>query len=245
MNNKIAIQIKDLTVAYNIKPVLWDIDIDFFDSSLTAVVGPNGAGKSTLVKTMIELIPKISGNILFNNQKYKQIRKKISYVPQRNSVDWHFPITVFDVVLMGRYGHLGWFKRPTQEDKKIALQALKELDMIPFMNRQISELSGGQQQRIFLARSLAQQGEIYLMDEPFQGVDIQTERKIICLLKSLKKKNKTIIVVHHDLTTVQKYFDYVVFLNVQKIASGPVSYVFNNENIQKTYSNQMLIKLNN
>ncbi|KAB8121822.1 MAG: ABC-type Mn/Zn transport system ATP-binding protein [Candidatus Phytoplasma cynodontis] len=241
-NNKIAIKIRDLTVAYNIKPVLWDIDIDFVQSSLTAVIGPNGAGKSTLIKTMIELIPKISGNILFNDQKYTKIRKKISYVPQRNSVDWDFPITVFDVVLMGRYGHLGWFKRPTQEDKNIALQALREVDMIPFLNRQISELSGGQQQRIFLARSLAQQGEIYLMDEPFQGVDIQTERKIISVLKNLQKKNKTIIVVHHDLTTIKKYFDYVVFLNIQKIASGPISYVFNNKNIQKTYSNQLIIK---
>ncbi|WBL31356.1 metal ABC transporter ATP-binding protein [Candidatus Phytoplasma sacchari] len=245
MNNKIAISIRDLTVAYNIKPVLWDVDIDFFKSSLTAIVGPNGAGKSTLIKTMIGLIPKISGNILFNNKKYNQICKQISYVPQRNSVDWDFPITVFDVVLMGRYGHLGWFKRPTQEDKNIALQALKEVNMLSFMKKQISELSGGQQQRIFLARSLAQQGEIYLMDEPFQGVDIQTERKIISVLKNLQEKNKTIIVVHHDLTTVKKYFDYVVLLNVQKIASGPVINVFNNENIQKTYSNQLLMKLKN
>ncbi|WP_457916005.1 metal ABC transporter ATP-binding protein [Candidatus Phytoplasma sacchari] len=245
MNNKIAISIRDLTVAYNIKPVLWDVDIDFFKSSLTAIVGPNGAGKSTLIKTMIGLIPKISGNILFNNKKYNQICKQISYVPQRNSVDWDFPITVFDVVLMGRYGHLGWFKRPTQEDKNIALQALKEVNMLSFMKKQISELSGGQQQRIFLARSLAQQGEIYLMDEPFQGVDIQTERKIISVLKNLQEKNKTIIVVHHDLTTVKKYFDYVVLLNVQKIASGPVINVFNNENIQKTYSNQLLMKLQN
>ncbi|RAM57663.1 peptide transporter [Candidatus Phytoplasma oryzae] len=242
MNNKIAIQIKDLTVTYNIKPVLWDIDIDFFQSSLTAIVGPNGAGKSTLIKTMVELVPKISGDISFYNQKYKQIRKKISYVPQRNSVDWDFPITVFDVVLMGRYGHLGWFKRPKQEDKKIALQALKKVDMLPFIKRQISELSGGQQQRIFLARSLAQQGEIYLMDEPFQGVDVQTEKKIISVLKNLQKQNKTIIVVHHDLSTVKKYFNYIVLLNIQKIASGPIHHVFNEKNIKKTYSNQILTK---
>jgi manganese/zinc/iron transport system ATP- binding protein len=241
-HNKIAIQIKDLTVAYHIKPVLWDIDIDFLESTLTAIVGPNGAGKSTLIKTMIGLIPKVSGNILFYNKKYNQIRKKVSYVPQRNSVDWDFPINVFDLVLMGRYGHLGWFKRPTQKDKKIAFQALQKVDMVSFSKRQISELSGGQQQRIFLARSLAQQGDIYLMDEPFQGVDIQTEKKIISILQDLKKKNKTIIVVHHDLATVKQYFDYLVLLNIQKIASGTISKVFNNENIEKTYSNKQLKK---
>ncbi|WAN63685.1 metal ABC transporter ATP-binding protein [Candidatus Phytoplasma rubi] len=240
MKKKISIQIRDLTVAYNLKPVLWDIDIDIYKSSLTAILGPNGAGKSTLIKTLIELIPKISGKVLFNNEKYKNIRKKISYVPQRNSVDWDFPTTVFDVVLMGRYGHLGWFKRPTLYDKKIVLDSLEKVGMTELKNRQISELSGGQQQRIFLARALAQEGDIYLMDEPFQGVDIQTEKKIITVLKELQKQQKTIVVVHHDLETVKQYFDHIILLNIQKIASGETDKIFNSENIKKTYKNYQI-----
>ncbi|MBS2126268.1 metal ABC transporter ATP-binding protein ['Fragaria x ananassa' phyllody phytoplasma] len=238
--NQIAIIVKDLTVSYYLKPVLWDIDLDFYQSSLTAIVGPNGAGKSTLIKTLIELIPKVSGEILFQGKKYKKIRKKIAYVPQRNSVDWDFPTTVFDVVLMGRYGHLGWFCRPNNKDYQIVIQSLQKVGMEPLKERQISELSGGQQQRIFLARALAQQGDIYLMDEPFQGVDIQTEKKIIAVLKDLQKENKTIIVVHHDLETVPQYFDHVVLLNIQKIASGPIETTFTAENIQKTYQNYQL-----
>ncbi|KND62679.1 metal ABC transporter ATP-binding protein [Candidatus Phytoplasma phoenicium] len=243
MKKDICIKIRDLTVLYHLKPALWDIDIDIFSSSLTAILGPNGAGKSTLIKTLIELIPKISGEILFfNNQRYKQIRKKISYVPQRNSVNWDFPTTVFDVVLMGRYGHLGWFKRPTLHDKKIALESLAQVEMTDLKDRQISELSGGQQQRIFLARALAQEGDIYLMDEPFQGIDIQTEKKIITVLKELQKKQKTIIVVHHDLETVPQYFDHIIFLNIQKIASGETKKIFNAENIKKTYKNYQFNK---
>ncbi|WP_323847596.1 MAG: metal ABC transporter ATP-binding protein [Phytoplasma sp.] len=242
MTKEISIKIRDLTVAYHLKPVLWDIDIDIYKSSLTAILGPNGAGKSTLIKTLIEITPKISGLIFFNNEKYKKIRKRISYVPQRNSVDWNFPATVFDVVLMGRYGHLGWFKRPTDHDKKIVLESLDKLGMLELKNRQISELSGGQQQRIFIARSLAQESDIYLMDEPFQGIDIQTEKKIITVLKELQKKQKTILVVHHDLETVKQYFDHVVLLNIQKIASGETEHIFTSENIKKTYKNYQFNK---
>lgn len=243
MRKDICIKIRDLTVIYHLKPVLWDIDIDIFQSSLTAILGPNGAGKSTLIKSLIELVPKISGEIIFfDNQKYKQIRKKISYVPQRNSVNWDFPTTVFDVVLMGRYGHLGWFKRPTHYDKQIALESLAKVEMMDLKDRQISELSGGQQQRIFLARALAQEGDIYLMDEPFQGVDIQTEKKIITVLKELQTKQKTIIVIHHDLETVRQYFEHVVLLNVQKITSGETKTVFTSENIQKAYKNYQFNK---
>ncbi|CCP88515.1 metal ABC transporter ATP-binding protein [Candidatus Phytoplasma solani] len=242
MNNKskIAISIQDLTVSYHLKPVLWDIDLDFYQSSLTGILGPNGAGKSTLIKTLIELIPKVSGEVLFQGQTYQKIRKQIAYVPQRNSVDWDFPTTVFDVVLMGRYGHLGWFTRPTAKDHQIVMQSLEKVDMQDLKDRQISELSGGQQQRIFLARALAQQGDIYLMDEPFQGVDIQTEKKIITVLKDLQKEKKTIIVVHHDLETVPQYFDHVVLLNIQKIASGPLQTTFTPENIKKTYQHYQL-----
>ncbi|WP_341266809.1 metal ABC transporter ATP-binding protein [Candidatus Phytoplasma fraxini] len=243
MKKDISIKIRDLTVAYYLKPVLWDVDVDIYQNSLTAILGPNGAGKSTLIKTLIEIIPKVSGEVLFNNEKYKNIRKKISYVPQRTSVDWDFPATVFDVVLMGRYGHLGWFKRPTDKDKKIALEALDKLGMLEFKDRQISELSGGQQQRIFIARSLAQESDIYLMDEPFQGIDIQTEKKIITILKELQKQQKTILLVHHDLETVKQYFDHVVLVNIQKIASGPTDKVFTSENIQKTYKNYQFDKI--
>ncbi|AGL90190.1 metal ABC transporter ATP-binding protein [Candidatus Phytoplasma australiense] len=241
-NNKkeIAISVKNLTVSYHLKPVLWAVDVDFIKNSLTCVLGPNGAGKSTLIKTLIGLIPKVSGNLLFQGQSYNKMKKKIAYVPQRNSVDWDFPITVFDVVLMGRYGHLGWFKRPTKHDRQIAMQALEKVAMQDLKDRQISELSGGQQQRIFLARTLAQQADIYLMDEPFQGIDIQTEKRIIAVLKELQSQNKTIIVVHHDLETVSSYFDHVVFLNIKKIASGPLKTTFTPENIAKTYQSYQL-----
>ncbi|CAP18192.1 ABC-type Mn/Zn transport system, ATPase component [Candidatus Phytoplasma mali] len=230
------IDIKDLTVAYESKPVLWDIDLEVPQGVLMAIIGPNGAGKSTLLKTMLNIIPKISGKILFNGQSYKQVYKKISYVPQRNSVDWNFPTTVLDVVLMGRYGHLGWFQRPGKKDKAIALDCLEKVSMTTLKDRQISELSGGQQQRIFLARALAQEGDIYLMDEPFQGVDIKTEKSIIEVLKSLQKQGKTLIVVHHDLDTVPVYFDHVTLINLQKIASGTIAENFNEENIKKTYA---------
>ncbi|WP_349401638.1 metal ABC transporter ATP-binding protein [Candidatus Phytoplasma solani] len=245
MNKRTAITVKDLTVSYYLKPVLWDVDVDFHQSSLTGIIGPNGAGKSTLIKTLIELIPKVSGEILFQGQVYKKIRKQIAYVPQRNSVDWDFPTTVFDVVLMGRYGHLGWFRRPTEKDRQIVMQSLEKVAMQELKDRQISELSGGQQQRIFLARALAQQGDIYLMDEPFQGVDIQTEKKIITVLKDLQKQNKTIIVVHHDLETVFQYFDHIVLLNIQKIASGPIKTTFTPENIKKTYQHHQLKNTSN
>ncbi|MFP7699762.1 MAG: metal ABC transporter ATP-binding protein [Candidatus Phytoplasma pyri] len=236
------IDIKDLTVAYETKPVLWDIDLEIPQGVLMAIVGPNGAGKSTLLKTMLNIIPKISGKILFNGKLYKQVYKKISYVPQRNSVDWDFPTTVLDVVLMGRYGHLGWFKRPGKKDKEIALDCLEKVSMTFLKDRQISELSGGQQQRIFLARALAQEGDIYLMDEPFQGVDIKTEKSIIEVLKSLKQQGKTVIVVHHDLETVPIYFDHVALINLQKIASGTIAENFNDENIKKTYADNKFQK---
>ena len=204
-----AIHIEDLTVAYGINPVLWDIDLDIPQGILLAIVGPNGAGKSTLIKSAINLIKPISGHVLFYSHKYENIRKQIAYVPQRGSVDWDFPTTVIDVVTMGTYGKLGWFKRPTKKNIKNSIEALKKVDMEKYANRQISELSGGQQQRVFLARALVQDANIYFMDEPFQGVDIKTEKAIITLLKDLKKQNKTVVVVHHDLDTVEDYFDWV------------------------------------
>src|SRR5690554_3217169 len=184
------IKIEDLTVSYDIKPVLWDIDVTINKGRLTAIIGPNGAGKSTLIKAMLNLVKKVSGEILFDGKPYEKIHKQIAYVPQRGSVDWDFPTTVFDVVLMGRYGHLGWFRRPTKEDRRLTFEALEKVDMIEFADRQISQLSGGQQQRVFLARALVQDAEYYILDEPFQGVDMKTEKAIIELLKTLKKNNK-------------------------------------------------------
>lgn len=235
MNPDYIIEVEDMTVAYEAIPVLWDVDLNIPKSILMAVVGPNGAGKSTLIKAMLDLIKPVSGNVLFNGASYKSQRKHIGYVPQSESVDWDFPTNVLDVVLMGRYGEIGWIKRPKEEDKKKAREALEKVNMIEFADRQISQLSGGQQQRVFLARALVQDADIYFMDEPFKGVDAKTEKAIISILKELKERGKTIIVVHHDLQTVEEYFDWVVLLNTQIIASGPVSEVFTDENLRKTY----------
>lgn len=229
------IKVEDMTVAYSIKPVLWDIDLNIPKGILMAIVGPNGSGKTTLIKAMLDLLKPVSGKVLFNGETYKEHRKHIGYVPQSESVDWDFPSNALDVVLMGRYGDLGWFKRPTKEDKRLALEALEKVGMKEFADRQISQLSGGQQQRIFLARALVQDADIYFMDEPFKGVDARTEGAIIELLKELKNRGKTLIVVHHDLQTVKEYFDWVVLLNKQIIEVGPVEEVFTDENIDKTY----------
>lgn len=229
------IKVEDMTVAYAAKPVLWDVDLNVPKAKLMAIVGPNGAGKSTLIKAMLDLVKPISGSVLFNGESYKEHRTHIGYVPQSGSVDWDFPANVLDVVLMGRYGELGWFKRPGKKDKELALSALEKVGMEKFLDRQISQLSGGQQQRIFLARALVQDADIYFMDEPFKGVDAKTEIAIVELLKELRNRGKTLIVVHHDIQTVKEYFDWVVLLNRQIIAVGPVEEVFTDENLNKTY----------
>lgn len=236
-----VLKIEDLTVAYDNKPVLWDIDLDIPKGQLICIIGPNGAGKSTLIKSILGLIKPISGTILFEEKySYKEIKKKISYVPQRGSVDWNFPTTVFDVVLMGRYGHIGWFKKIGNKDKEIAYKSMDKIGITHLKNRQISELSGGQQQRVFLARSLCQEADIYFMDEPFQGVDIKTEKAIVDIFKLLKNKNKTVIVVHHDLETVKEYFDYCIMLNTKVVTSGFINDVFTKENIKTTYQSNIL-----
>lgn len=240
-SNQIALA-EDLTVAYGEKPVLWDVDFSVPRGKLIAILGPNGAGKSTLIKAMLGLLKPVAGKVEFylNNHKPssfkdKGISKKIAYVPQSGSVDWDFPSTALDVVLMGRYGHLGWVKRPTKTDKKLALQTLAKVGMDDFSARQISQLSGGQQQRVFLARALVQEAELYFMDEPFKGVDAKTEKAIISLLKELQAAGKTVVVVHHDLRTVTEYFDWVTFINMRIVASGEVSTTFTEENIDKAY----------
>lgn len=243
-NTEYAIKVDDLTVAYDYKPVLWDIDLAVPKGVLMAIVGPNGAGKSTLIKTILGIIKPIAGTVAVFGKPYKKNQKIIAYVPQKGSVDWDFPTTVFDVVLMGTYGQLGWIRRPGTRERKIALKAMERVGMSAYRNRQISQLSGGQQQRVFLARALAQEAEIYIMDEPLQGVDATTEIAIINILKELRKAGKTVIVVHHDLQTVPEYFDWVTFLNVKKIATGPIKDIFNDENLTKTYGINYKVALN-
>ena len=242
---KIAIAVDDLTVAYNYKPVLWDIDLSIPEGVLMAIVGPNGAGKSTLIKAILGIIDPIAGSVSIYGKPYDKQRKLVGYVPQKGSVDWDFPTTALDVVLMGTYGRLGWIKRPGRKERKTALESLEKVGMLSFKDRQINQLSGGQQQRVFLARALAQDASIYFMDEPFQGVDATTEIAIINILKELRKAGKTLIVVHHDLQTVPEYFDWVTFLNVKKIATGPVKEIFNDDNLTKTYGINYKVAINN
>ena len=223
-----AIEIKNLTVAYGENIALENFNLDVEIGSLMALVGPNGAGKSTLIKTILKFLKQITGEI-------KISKKSLAYVPQRNSVDWDFPTTLFDVVEMGCYGRVGLFKRVNKEEKVKVLKAIEQVGMLDFKDRQISELSGGQQQRTFIARALVQEADIYLMDEPFQGVDSTTEKSIVDILKKLKSDGKTLLVVHHDLQTVPTYFESVTFINKTVIATGKVKEVFTQENIDKTY----------
>jgi manganese/zinc/iron transport system ATP- binding protein len=232
-----AVEVEDLTVAYDAKPVLWDIDLKIPKGQLMAVVGPNGAGKTTLIKAMLGLLKPVTGAVRFldGSGDVHGLKNRIGYVPQSGSVDWDFPATVQDVVLMGCYGKLGWIRRPRKADMELTKQTLQKVGMQDYATRQISQLSGGQQQRVFLARALAQEAEVYFMDEPFKGVDAQTERAIVALLKDLKEQGKTVVVVHHDLQTVPDYFDWVTLINLRVVASGPVKEVFHEENLKKTY----------
>lgn len=238
-NGEYAIEVADLTVAYRDKPVLWDVDLHVPSAILMAIVGPNGAGKTTLLKAILGLITPAAGQILIYGKPYAEQRRLVGYVPQRGSVDWDFPTSVLDVVMMGRYGALGWFRRPGRREREVALEALDKVGMLTFADRQISQLSGGQQQRVFLARALVQDAQIYFMDEPFQGVDATTERAIVKLLQDLRSAGKTVVAVHHDLQTVTDYFDWVTLLNVRRIASGPVAEVFTEQNLRLTYGGRV------
>lgn len=236
-----ALEIHDLTVAFDRKPVLWNIDLTLPQGKLIGIVGPNGAGKSTLIKAVMGLLPLSSGYVKLFDQKIDEVRKRISYVPQRESVDWDFPASVLDIVLMGRYGKLGLFKRPRKADRDVALDCLRKVGMESFVNRQISQLSGGQQQRTFLARALAQQADIYFMDEPFAGVDAATEKAIISLLRTMTEAKKTVVVVHHDLQSVPQYFDWIIMLNTRLVACGPTVTTFNQDNLQETYGGKLTL----
>lgn len=235
------LSIHDLTVAYHRKPVVWDVDLEIPKGKLVGLVGPNGAGKSTLIKACLELIPTSSGLVRIFGEPYRKQRNLVGYVPQRESVDWDFPVSVLDVVAMGTYGRLGWFKWVTQRNKAEAMQALERVGLADYAHRQISQLSGGQQQRTFLARALAQNASLYLMDEPFAAVDAATERAIVTVLQELRDKGKTCLVVHHDLSTVAEYFDWVVLLNMRVVDAGPTAEVFHQDNLKKTYGGKLTI----
>ncbi|MCO5216615.1 MAG: ABC transporter ATP-binding protein [Thermomicrobiales bacterium] len=235
IDERAAVTVHDLTVAYRDDPVLWDVDLSIPTGTLTAIIGPNGAGKSTLMKAILGLVPMAAGTVEIFGHTSELQRKLVGYVPQRGSVDWQFPTDALDVVTMGTYGQLGWIRRPGKAEKQRAMDALEQMGMADFAHRQISQLSGGQQQRVFLARALVQDAQLYFMDEPFVGVDARTEAAIIDLLKNLRDRGKTVVVVHHDLDSAPHYFDHVVLLNVQKIASGPMATTFTTENLERTY----------
>ena len=234
-----AIEVHDMTVAYEAQPVLWDVDVRLPAERLIAIVGPNGAGKSTLLKAILGLIEPLTGWVKVFGEPYVNRRSWVAYVPQRETVDWDFPTTVLDVVTMGTYGKLGWFRRPRRRHRDRALASLCEVGMEAYAKRQISQLSGGQQQRVFLARALAQDAQLYLMDEPFAGVDAATEEAVLVLLKKLRDAGKTVIAVHHDLQTVAEYFDEVVLLNMRLVAAGPIESTFTTENIQNAYGGRL------
>ena len=238
--NKV-ISIKGLSVSYERKRVLTNIFLEIDGGQIHGVIGPNGAGKSTLFKAILGLIDTDSGNIRIKGKSIEDVRKTVVYVPQKNDVDWQFPATVYDIVQMGRYPFKKIFQRMNKEDERITMDALEEVGIAHLRDRQIGELSGGQQQRVFLARALCQQAEIFLLDEPFVGIDITTENKIIQILKKLADQGKTLLVVHHDLSTVDEYFDKVVLLNQRLIAHGDTATTFGPENIKKAYGGQLPI----
>ena len=230
-----SIQIRNLSVTYRTEPALWNVDLNLPEGKMIAIVGPNGAGKSTLIKAIMGLVPVTAGKVSVYDKPYSKQRSKVAYVPQRGSVDWDFPTDALDVVEMGLYGKLGWLRRPNSQTRQKARECLAQVGLEDYADRQIGQLSGGQQQRVFVARALAQDPQIYLMDEPLNGVDAITEDTILSILENLKKEGKTIVMVHHDLQTVDKYFDWVVMLNRSLVATGPIKQVFTKENLDVTY----------
>lgn len=231
--------IHDLTVAYHRKPVVWDVDLNIPEGKLVGIIGPNGAGKSTLLKACLDLVPKTSGRVQIYGAEYHRNRHWVAYVPQRESVDWEFPVSALDVVAMGTYRKIGWLRRVGKPERTQAMECLEKVGIAHLAQRQISQLSGGQQQRVFLARALAQDARVYLMDEPFAAVDAATEQAIVSVLKELRDQGRTCLVVHHDLATVPDYFDWVVLLNMRVVACGPTAEVFTRENLRKTYGGRL------
>ncbi|MFZ0565378.1 MAG: metal ABC transporter ATP-binding protein [Chlamydiales bacterium] len=241
MKPKAALIVQQLSVNYAKTPVLWDLSFEIPQGKLVAIAGPNGAGKSTFLKTAVGLIKPISGKVCFFETSLKKVRRQVAYMPQRESVDWDFPITVFDLVLMGRFGRRGLFKWPNREDREAVEKYLEMVGLSSYAQRQISQLSGGQKQRAFLARALIQEADLYLMDEPLNGIDIASSKVILSILKNLRDQGKTLLVVHHDLEAVAQQFDWAILLNMRLVESGPVSEVFTTEAIQKTYGKETVL----
>jgi manganese/zinc/iron transport system ATP- binding protein len=235
------LRVRDLTVAYHRKPVLWDVNLDIPAGRLVGIVGPNGAGKSTLIKACLNLVPKASGVVEVFGEPYRKQRQRVGYVPQRESVDWDFPVSAIDVVAMGIYGRIGWFRPVGRKHKAQAMEALDHVGIGHLADRQISQLSGGQQQRVFLARALAQDAELYFMDEPFAAVDAATESAIVQVLRELRDRGRTCLVVHHDLSTVPEYFDHLVLLNMRVVAAGPTEDIFTAEQLKRTYGGKLTL----
>lgn len=240
-NPVVALSVDDLTVAYHRKPVIWDVALELPAGSLIGVVGPNGAGKSTLLKAVMNLVPRASGRVKVFGESYRVNRHRVGYVPQRESVDWDFPVDALEVVTMGLYSQIGWCLPVRRKHREAGMEALRRVGIADLAHRQISQLSGGQQQRTFLARALVQDADLYLMDEPFAAVDAATEKAIVELLRELKARGKTVVVIHHDLQTVPEYFDYAVLLNMRVVAHGPIDTVFTSENLQKTYGGRLTL----
>ncbi len=231
--------LRGLTVSYGEKPAVFSIDAAFAPHAMTAIIGPNGAGKSTLLKAALGVIPRLSGEVTVFGQPIEKARARIAYVPQRASVDWDFPTRVIDVVLMGMYRQLGLLGRVRAQHRAAAMACLDRVGMTDFADRQIGQLSGGQQQRVFLARALAQDADLYLLDEPFAGVDAATEKAIIDVLKTLRDERRAVIAVHHDLATVTAYFDHVFLMNIRRIAAGPTATTFTPQALQATYGGRL------
>lgn len=235
------LEVEQLTVNYEKTSVLWDINFAVPEKMIVGILGPNGAGKSTLLKALLGLLKPLSGHISFFGKPLAKVRLRVGYVPQRSSVDWDFPITAFDLVMMGRYGKMGLLKWASKEDREATRTALEQVEMLEFADRQIGQLSGGQQQRLFIARALVQDADLYLLDEPFAGIDMATEKTLHALFENLRQKGKTLLIVHHNLNSTESYFDWLILLNTCLIASGPVKEVFTQQNIWRTYGRSSLL----
>ena len=233
-----AITVNNLNVSYHGNDAIQEVSFSISSGKLVGIIGPNGAGKSTLLKALLELIPRDTGDIQLNGKSIREIRKHVAYVPQRNNIDWDFPITVIDTVLLGTYPRLGIFKRPKKKEKALAYECLQKVGMEDYANRQIGELSGGQQQRVFMARALAQQADIFLLDEPFVGIDVSSENTIVTILKELRDAGRTVLVVHHDLSKANEYFDELILLNKRLVGVGEVEKVFRSDVLAQAYNTQ-------
>jgi len=233
------LEFHDVTVAYGRRPVLWNVDLVVEEPCLFGIIGPNGAGKSTLLKAALGLVPVAGGSIRFFGRPFAEVRGRVGYVPQRESVDWDFPVSVTDVVLMGTYARLGWFRRPGARERQVARESLARVGLADVAERQIGALSGGQQQRVFLARALAQQADVYVLDEPMAGVDAGSQERIFRVLAELRGEGRLVVVVHHDLRTAAEWFERVALIDMRLVASGPTADVLTPANLQRTYAGRL------